>query len=72
MSVDIPHGLLSPEALQGVIESVVLREGTDYGEVELTFEQKVAQLRNAVERGEARIMFDPVTGTVTVLPAEGR
>lgn len=72
MSVEIPHGLLSPEALQGVIESVVLREGTDYGEVELTFEQKVAQLRNAVERGEARIMFDPVTGTVTVLPAEGR
>jgi uncharacterized protein YheU (UPF0270 family) len=72
MSVEIPHGLLSPEALQGVLESVVLREGTDYGEVELTFEQKVAQLRNAVERGEARIMFDPVTGTVTVLPAEGR
>lgn len=72
MSVEIPHGLLSPEALQGVLESVVLREGTDYGEVELTFKQKVAQLRNAVERGEARIMFDPVTGTVTVLPAEGR
>jgi uncharacterized protein YheU (UPF0270 family) len=72
MSVEIPHGLLSPEVLQGVLESVVLREGTDYGEVELTFEQKVAQLRNAVERGEARIMFDPVTGTVTVLPAEGR
>jgi uncharacterized protein YheU (UPF0270 family) len=72
MSVEIPPGLLSPEALAGVLESVVLREGTDYGEVELSFEEKVAQLRRAVARGEARIMYDPDSGTVTVLPVPGR
>ena len=27
----IPHQTLSPEALQGVIEAFVTREGTDYG-----------------------------------------
>lgn len=70
MTVEIPFDLLSPEALAGVLESFVLREGTDYGAVELTFEQKVAQLRAAVERGEARIVFDPDTESVTVLPRE--
>ncbi|MGC4028700.1 MAG: YheU family protein [Steroidobacteraceae bacterium] len=71
MTVDIPHQLLSPESLTGVLESVVLREGTDYGEVELDFAAKVARLRAAVERGEARIVFDPETETVTVVPATG-
>lgn len=70
MTVEIPFDLLSAEALASVLESFVLREGTDYGAVELTFEQKVAQLRAAVERGEARILFDPETESVTLLPRE--
>jgi len=68
MTVPIPPELLSEEALQGVLESFVLREGTDYGEVEWTFEQKVAQLRAALQRGEAQIMFDPETESVTITP----
>lgn len=68
--VDIPHDLLSAEALTSLLESVVLREGTDYGEVELEFAEKVARLRAAVERGEARIVFDPETESVTVVPAD--
>ena len=67
MSVDIPAGLLSPDALTAVLESFVLREGTDYGERELSFEEKVQQLREAVERGEARIVFDPESETVTIM-----
>jgi uncharacterized protein YheU (UPF0270 family) len=54
--------------LTGVLESFVLREGTDYGAVELSFDAKVTQLREAVERGEARIVFDPATDSVTLLP----
>ena len=62
----IPHGELSADALQGVIESFVLREGTDYGEREYSLEQKVAQVRAQLERGQARILFDPESNTVTV------
>ena len=69
-AVDIPFDLLTPEALAGVLENFVLREGTDYGEVELTLAEKVARLRAAVERGEARIVFDPETESVTVLPRQ--
>ncbi len=35
---------------------------------EFTHEQKVAQLLAALERGEARILFDPATESVTLLP----
>jgi uncharacterized protein len=37
----IPHQNLSPEALHGVIEEFVTRDGTDYGLVEATLEQKI-------------------------------
>ena len=63
----IPHQELSAEALRGVIESYVLREGTDYGEREHSLEQKVAQVRAQLERGQARILFDEETNTVTLV-----
>ncbi|HWF99155.1 MAG TPA: YheU family protein [Steroidobacteraceae bacterium] len=65
-AIVIPHGELSAQALRGVIESFVLREGTDYGEREHSLEQKVAQVRAQLERGQARILFDPETNTVTL------
>jgi uncharacterized protein YheU (UPF0270 family) len=66
--VEVPHTALSPEALQGLVESFVLREGTDYGEREITHAQKVAQVISQLECGEARILFDPETESVTLLP----
>ena len=62
----IPPGELSAQALRGVIESFVLREGTDYGERAYSLEQKVAQVRVQLERGQARILFDPQSNTVTL------
>jgi uncharacterized protein len=67
MTVEIPYELLSPDALTGVLENFVLREGTDYGAVELSFEEKVARLRAQVESRAARIMFDPETESVTLV-----
>lgn len=69
--VPVPHTELSAEALRGVVESVVLREGTDYGDRDVPHEQKVAQVLRQLERGEAQIMFDPVTSTVDIVVATG-
>ncbi len=66
--VEVPWTALSPEALHGVIEAFVLREGTDYGAREVSHAQKLRQVRAELERGTARIMFDPATATVTLLP----
>jgi uncharacterized protein YheU (UPF0270 family) len=37
----IPFNELSPEALQGVIQEFVTRDGTDYGESEIPLGKKV-------------------------------
>ena len=66
--VFIPHTELSPEALQGVIESFVLREGTDYGEREFSLAEKLAHVHRQLERGEAQIVFDPTTETIDIIP----
>jgi uncharacterized protein len=65
--IEVPHTLLSPDALRGLVESFVLREGTDYGAREFTHEQKVAQVIAQLESGDARIVFDPETESVTLL-----
>ncbi|MCZ6643979.1 MAG: YheU family protein [Gammaproteobacteria bacterium] len=50
---------LSEEALNGIVESFVLREGTDYGFKEVSFEEKCAAVLLQLERSEAEIWFDP-------------
>ncbi len=66
-AVEIPHEQLSPEALRAVIESYVLREGTEYGERDVSLDTKVAQVLRQIERGEAQIVFDPSSETVDVV-----
>lgn len=66
--VAVPHTELAPEILRAVIESFVLREGTDYGEHEFSLDQKVARVARQLERGEAQILFDPETESVAIVP----
>lgn len=63
----VPHTELSPDALTGVIESFVLREGTDYGERDVSFETKVMQVRRQLERREAEIVFDPESESIGIV-----
>ena len=64
--VEVPYGELSAELLHAVIESFVLREGTDYGEREFSLEDKVARVIGQLKRGEAKIVFDPESESVTI------
>lgn len=68
--VAVPHTQLSAEALRGVVESFVLREGTEYGEREFTLEEKLAHVMHQLERGEAQIMFDPASDSVQIVRTE--
>ena len=65
--VEVPYTELSADALRGVIEHFVLREGTEYGAKDFTLEQKVADVMRQLERGEAQIVFDPNTESVTLV-----
>jgi uncharacterized protein len=64
--IEVPPAQLSPEALRGVVESFVLREGTDYGEREYSLDEKVAQVMQQLARGEARILFDPQAQSIEI------
>ena len=64
--VFIPYSELSPDVLQRLIESFVLREGTDYGERPFSLEEKVAHVIGELRHGTAQISFDPSTASITI------
>jgi len=64
----IPYEQLSPDALQGLIEEFITREGTDYGWEEVPLATKVAQVQRQLQRREVVIVFDEKTESVSLLP----
>jgi uncharacterized protein len=63
----IPYQKLSPEALRGVIEEFVTRDGTDYGLVEATLEQKIKDVWRQVKKDDILIVYDEATQTTNIL-----
>lgn len=47
------------DALLGVLDAFILREGTDYGHQDFTLEQKRDRVISRLQRGEAEIIFYP-------------
>ena len=68
--VDVPYNVLSPDALRHLVEEFVTRVGTDYGARERTLDEKVADVMRQLERGEARIVYDPAAQTANIVPIE--
>ena len=68
----IPHRRLSPDALRGVIEAFITREGTDYGLHEVPLATKIAQVRHQLDTGTAVIVYDADTDSCTIQPADQR
>ncbi len=58
---------LSPEALRGLVEEFVTRDGTDYGSVERSTDDKIRDVLEQLESGEARIVFDRESETANIV-----
>ena len=65
--IEIPSSAVSPEALSGIIDNFILREGTDYGVQEITLDKKREQIQRQLNQGKIVIVFDPATESVTLL-----
>ena len=65
----IPVNKLSAEALQGVIEEFISRDGTDYGETEVPLETKFRQVKFKLATGSAVLFFDDETETTNIFLA---
>jgi uncharacterized protein YheU (UPF0270 family) len=70
--IEVPVADIAPATLQALIESFILREGTDYGLHELPLATKVAQVLRQLQHGDARIVFDPTSESVDIRVATGR
>jgi uncharacterized protein len=68
----IPYHMLSPEALRGVIEAFVTREGTDYGVQDVPLATKVLQVRQQLDAGTAVLVYDEDTESCTIQPTPQR
>lgn len=65
--IEISAELLSADILKAVIEEFVLREGTNYGDVDYSLEHKVKQVQDQIKKGDVKIVFDPNTESVTLM-----
>ena len=65
--VIVPHHELSTDALQGLLEEFVSRDGTDSGYTKLTLQQRVEQVRRQLDRGEAVVVFNEQTHTANIV-----
>ncbi|MEC8103768.1 MAG: YheU family protein [Pseudomonadota bacterium] len=68
--IRVPYDRLSADALNGIIEEFISREGTDYGDYDYSFDDKKDQVHAQIRRGHVVILFDPVGETCQLALAD--
>ena len=66
----VPFEAISHDLLRPLIESFITREGTDYGALERSLEEKVASVILQLKRKEVYIVFDGDLESVTIITAQ--
>lgn len=67
--VVIPWERLSEGALRGVIEEFVTREGTEYGDHDVSLDDKVREVERQLTKKEVVVLFDVKTEAVNLVRA---
>lgn len=67
-NVIIPWQDIEQDTLSNLIESFVLREGTDYGEHERSLEQKVDDVRRQLKNGDVVLVWSELHETINIMP----
>ncbi|RJX72303.1 YheU family protein [Vibrio sinensis] len=62
----IPWQDIAPDTLDNLIREFVLREGTDYGSVEVSLQDKVDQVKHKLASGEATVVYSELHETVDI------
>ncbi|MFZ7165170.1 YheU family protein [Avibacterium avium] len=62
----IPWQELEEETLKNIAESFILREGTDYGEQELSLQQKTENLLTNIRQGKAVIVWSELHESIDI------
>ena len=65
--IEIAWKDIEPQTLERLLEEVVSREGTDYGQNEISLKGKVDRLLRQLKDGRARLYWNSETHTASVL-----
>ena len=68
--VEVPWESISTQALNGLIEEFISRDGTDYGLSELRLEQKVSRAKKALAQRSVLIIVDVSAETTQIVSAD--
>ena len=63
----VPLEQIPSELVDKLLDSFINREGTDYGTIELSIEEKRSNLKDLLRRKEAFIAFDGESETFNLL-----
>lgn len=63
----IPYQQLDETTLNNLIEQYILREGTDYGEVEFSLQEKTLQITQQIKNKDIYIMYSELNESVTLV-----
>jgi len=63
----IPYQQLDQTTLNNLIEQYILREGTDYGEVEFSLQEKTEQIIQQIKSEDIYIMYSELNESVTLV-----
>ena len=63
----IPYQDLDADTLQNLIEYFILREGTDYGEQELSLNEKSKKVLRQLKDGSIVIIYSELSESVTLI-----
>lgn len=66
----IPLEQINEETLTAIIEDFILREGTEYGVVDASKADKIAQVKLQLQQGSAVIVYSELHESVNILPRE--
>ena len=66
----IPLDQLTPDTLHAIIKDFILREGTDYGEIDASEEAKISQVKQQLKEGTAVLVYSELHESVNILPKE--
>lgn len=64
----VPWKEIPEDTLINLIKEFILREGTDYGEVEASLEDKIQQVLQSLKNNKAMIVYSELHETVDIKP----
>jgi uncharacterized protein YheU (UPF0270 family) len=66
----IPIADLNEDVLLNIIEGFVLREGTEYGEADVSLSEKVQQVLAQLRSGDVLLVYSELHETVNIIPKQ--